>query len=249
MSSGSPMTSGQHDGEHMRRRAQLREPPALTAERRLRTVFISTMSAPQASSCFVTDASAPPSIGGLSNSALPRLRAGTIRDRPRRAGRPGRWPPAWRQRNFRPVRGGRPHTLKRRQRAAGVAVLGDDGAAVHPAVQRLERGGGHLPGRLATAMSTSFAAAGRRSLSARRTASSGMAALSAAAMMAPASCRRVLSITAPSRRARCGAARYFSSVVYQRAAPRQAGVCAPRPCCGILTKNGRLGGADRWMID
>ena len=45
--------------------------PPLTAERRLRSVFISTMSAPQASSCFVTSAISSAGTSGLSNRAEP----------------------------------------------------------------------------------------------------------------------------------------------------------------------------------
>ena len=71
MSSGSPMTSDSTTENTCAGAHSCANRPPLTAERRLRTVFISTMSAPLASSCFVTDASAPPSMSGLSNSALP----------------------------------------------------------------------------------------------------------------------------------------------------------------------------------
>ena len=45
--------------------------PPLTAERCLRSVFISTMFAPQASSCFVMSSSSAAGMSGLSNSAEP----------------------------------------------------------------------------------------------------------------------------------------------------------------------------------
>ena len=45
--------------------------PPFTPDRRLRMVFISTISAPQASSCFVTSAISSSGISGHSKSAEP----------------------------------------------------------------------------------------------------------------------------------------------------------------------------------
>ena len=45
--------------------------PPFTAERRLRIVLISTISAPQARSCAVMSCNSPPGTSGLSNRALP----------------------------------------------------------------------------------------------------------------------------------------------------------------------------------
>ena len=71
MSSGSPKISlrtmlNTCAGAH----SSAKRPP-LTADRRLRIVFISTISAPQASSWRVMSCSSSPGISGFSNNALP----------------------------------------------------------------------------------------------------------------------------------------------------------------------------------
>ena len=71
MSGGSPSTS-LRTTEYTRAGAQRRaNRPPFTAESRLRTVFISTMSAPEASSRPVMSCSSPALTRGSSNRALP----------------------------------------------------------------------------------------------------------------------------------------------------------------------------------
>ena len=71
MSSGSPRMSERTTWK-MRAGAQAAaKRPPLTRERRLRIVFISTMSAPQASSWRVTSASSSPETSGASKRAEP----------------------------------------------------------------------------------------------------------------------------------------------------------------------------------
>ena len=71
MSGGSPSTS-ERISASIRAGAQCAaKRPPFTAERRLRIVLISTISAPQARSCLVISRSSPSGISGFSNSALP----------------------------------------------------------------------------------------------------------------------------------------------------------------------------------
>ena len=71
MSSGSPRISESTMLNTVAGAQSWAKRPPLTAERRLRTVFISTMSAPHWSICLVSRSSASGAMSGFSNSALP----------------------------------------------------------------------------------------------------------------------------------------------------------------------------------
>ena len=71
MSSGSPMMSERTTENTFAGAQSCAKRPPLTAERRLRSVFISTMFAPQASSCFVMSSSSSVGMSGFSKSAEP----------------------------------------------------------------------------------------------------------------------------------------------------------------------------------
>ena len=71
MSSGSPMMSERTTENTFAGAQYCAKRPPLTAERCLRSVFISTMFAPQASSCFVMSSSSAAGMSGFSKSAEP----------------------------------------------------------------------------------------------------------------------------------------------------------------------------------
>ena len=71
ISSGSPRISESTMAKTLAGLASSANLPPFTPDRRLRMVFISTMSAPQARSCFVTSAISSSGISGHSKSAEP----------------------------------------------------------------------------------------------------------------------------------------------------------------------------------
>lgn len=71
MSSGSPMISESTMAKTLAGLASSANLPPFTPDRRLRMVFISTISAPLASSWDVMSCNSAPGISGFSNRALP----------------------------------------------------------------------------------------------------------------------------------------------------------------------------------
>ena len=191
MSSGSPTMSDSTMANTRAGAQSCANRPPLTALTRLRSVFISTISAPQRRSWPVRSASASGPQSGFSNSAEPppdMSRQDQVVVFPQQLHRPVS-PRRWRRTNSSQALDIPASRIRSPDIATRVAVFGDHDTVRHRAAQTAGSGLRHLPGCLAQRDQDQPAGRGVNPFSARATASSGSTARIEASIMRAASSR------------------------------------------------------------